>query len=334
MQDWKLIHRPDVLKSLKEGHPPPVSVQIILSDLCNQDCAYCAYRMSGYPSNQMFKDEHGNKNPKRQLDTDLVLKLLEDLQAMGVNSVEFTGGGEPTIHPDFARIVMDARSKGFGIGVITNAMKLSDEALDALNGISWVRVSIDAAKAETYSKVRGIGKAAFNHVLSNLSKIKSQVLSVSFVVTKENYLEIEQFDKLIRDKVSYIRYADRWGVEKGYYSVPMLSKIRAQLKPEAWDSFWERFQQQFAKPRYSACQQQRINTYVGGDANVYRCCHYAYNPHGVLGSLKVDSFPTIWQRQEEAFKQFDARSCDSCPFNMKNKFINYALSDAVHTNFL
>lgn len=332
MQDWKLIHRPDVLQTLKEGHRSPVGVQFSLSDLCNQDCGYCQYRMSGYPANHSFSD--GNHNPKRMIDTDLVLRIFSDLQTMGVDSVEFHGGGEPTIHPDFARIVMDARSKGFEVGVITNAMKLSNEALEALNGISWVRVSIDAAKAETYSKVRGIGKAAFNHVLSNLSKIKPQVLGVNFLITKDNYQEIDLARKLLSDKADYVRFSNVRTVEKDYYTVPMLKSIRSQLDSEQWNYFWDRFQDQSRKPSYSFCQQQRLLPFIGGDAKLYRCCEYAYNPHGLLGDLKVQSFKELWLGLWDSLKGFDAKSCSSCPFNAKNLFVNYALSNADHTKFL
>lgn len=334
MQDWKLVHRPDVLKALKQGHPPPIAVQFSISDLCNQDCGYCQYRMSGYPSNHSFKDEQDNRNPKRQLETQFVLDIFQDLKDLGTEAIEFSAGGEPTIHPDFARIVSDARSKGFDVGVITNAMKLSDEALEALKGISWVRVSIDAAKAETYSKIRGIGKAAFQHVLSNLEKLKPQVLGINFLITKENYLEIEAAKKLFSDKAHYIRFSNVRTVEKNYYSIEMLQAIRSQLSPEQWEYFWDRFQDQARKPHYSMCQQQRILPFVGGDAKLYRCCEYAYNPHGLLGDLQTQSFKELWLQLHDSFLAFDAKSCGSCPYNAKNKFINYALSEIQHKKFL
>ncbi|KKM02422.1 hypothetical protein LCGC14_1784650, partial [marine sediment metagenome] len=34
--------------------PPPVHIHMILSDLCNQDCHFCAYRMSGGLSSELF----------------------------------------------------------------------------------------------------------------------------------------------------------------------------------------------------------------------------------------------------------------------------------------
>ena len=39
----------------REGGLPkaPKQVQMILSDLCNQNCRFCAYRMDGYTSNQL-----------------------------------------------------------------------------------------------------------------------------------------------------------------------------------------------------------------------------------------------------------------------------------------
>ena len=78
----------------------PAQVQLILSDLCNHDCSFCAYRLSGYTSNMNFADVDGNKNPRRMIPTEKALEIVKDCSTLGVQGLQFTGGGEPTVHPD------------------------------------------------------------------------------------------------------------------------------------------------------------------------------------------------------------------------------------------
>ena len=66
----------------REGFPPkggPKQVHWILSDLCNQDCHFCAYRMSGYTSNELFMagseaSAYGHDNPVRWVETERALR--------------------------------------------------------------------------------------------------------------------------------------------------------------------------------------------------------------------------------------------------------------------
>ncbi len=342
MQDWKIAHRSDVLHGLRKPQSNPIATQLILSDLCNQDCWYCAYRMSGYPSNHSFYtgselvplDGIQPRNPKRQMSTPKAMEILEDLQAMSVESVEFTGGGEPTIHPDFARIVQDARSRNLEVGVVTNGLKLTEAILEAMDGISWVRVSIDSPNPATYARIRRTGEGALARVLTNLGKIRSRHLGVSFIVTTENYRQISQFRELIQtiNPNIQVRFGDMWGTDPQYYTPEMLQVIQDQLTPQEFRYFQGRKGNQFTSPWYSTCWQQRINTYIGANLHVYRCCHYAYNPQGLLGSLETQRFRELWQSLH--LQEFDASTCNSCPFHTKNTFIQYLLSDAQHTEFL
>ena len=102
----KVLHHRDRIDKIKSGvQIVPTQVQLIISDLCNQDCSFCAYRMSGYTSNQLFAGDselakNGTNNPKRMIETSKVFEILDDCQEMGVGAIQVTGGGEPTVHPD------------------------------------------------------------------------------------------------------------------------------------------------------------------------------------------------------------------------------------------
>ena len=81
----------------------------------------------------------------------------------------------------------------------------------------------------------------------------------------------------------------------------------------------------------------QFNTYIGGDLKVYTCCNNAYNETGEIGSIKDKSFKDFWfsEEKQKFFRNFNAKRCERCMFNNKNRFINYALKDNPrHINYV
>src|SRR5688500_16046929 len=162
----KARYHADRLRMMQAGQQPyPVHVEVVLSDLCNQDCSFCAYRLEGYSSNELFNDPRAPvpKNPNRMLPAGKVMQLLDDCRDMGVKAIQLTGGGEPTLHPEFDRIASGVLQRGMRLAVVTNGTLLhrTSDWLQSEQGLSkaallarasWVRVSLDAS--------REIGRAA------------------------------------------------------------------------------------------------------------------------------------------------------------------------------
>ena len=189
----------------------PKQAQVILSALCNQNCHFCAYRMDGYSSNEMFVGgsevaRFGHNNPKRWMPTERALRLVDELAEAGVQAIQWTGGGEPTVHPDHELIFRRAEERGFRQALVSNGMSWSGELIAMLPRFAWARVSVDAGTAETYSKIRDTPEGNFNKVWGNIRRVAADirqwrdmsptsppcVLGVGYVVTPENWSEIER----------------------------------------------------------------------------------------------------------------------------------------------
>ena len=140
----------------------PVQVQLIISDLCNQDCQFCTHRMSNGTASEQFA-VNGNHNPNRMIPTEKCLEILDDCEMLGVKAIQFTGGGEPTVHPEHIKI-FDYAQRRFKTGLITNGFYLKDLAV--YNRFDWIRVSLDAFTKETYQKIRD--HSGFDKVINNL----------------------------------------------------------------------------------------------------------------------------------------------------------------------
>lgn len=107
--------------------------------ICDKNCSYCISRMTGYP----IPDEH------------LVMRNISKVQALatmaGVNSVLFTGKGEPALNYGNLVTMLSHFKKWPNLELQTNGYWLNrNENLDAVKelqriGLDIVAVSIDSA---------------------------------------------------------------------------------------------------------------------------------------------------------------------------------------------
>src|SRR3990167_3327915 len=179
----KAFKHPDRIAAIRDGAiAGPVHIQLILSDLCNQNCGFCCYRDESRKEWRELFAENGNHNPNRRIAYEKVIEILDDCAEMGVRGIELTGGGEPTIHPQFSQIVAAINARGLKWGIVTNGVRPQD-----LSTATWARVSLDASNAVTYAKIRRVEPEHFKRALATIAIWKP---SVSFVVTPDNWREI------------------------------------------------------------------------------------------------------------------------------------------------
>jgi MoaA/NifB/PqqE/SkfB family radical SAM enzyme len=299
--------------------------------------------MSGGFSTEKFADEKGNKNPARFIPKDKCKEILDDCAEIGVGAIEFTGGGEPTVHPNCIEIIGHAQKLGLQTGLVTNAVRLKDD--EVYHNLDWLRISLDAGTAETYEKIR-ISKQ-WPKVIENIrlaATFKKPYVGVGFVVTRENYNELYLACYLMRELgIPYVRISAMFSTSGAGYYDGILEAIHDQrqrareLETETFkivDFFGNRVEDlQLGKPDYSFCGEQQFVLYIGGDQKVYTCCTNAYTTHGQIGDLRQQRFKD-WLPTHRRF-DFEARGCHHCQFNEKNKVINFMLDkDPKHVAFV
>lgn len=361
---YKIVHHINVINNLKNNiQSAPVQVQMIISDLCNQDCKFCAYRLENYASNQLFKvidpiTHLVNNNPNRMISKDKCLEILDDCVEIGTKAIQFTGGGEPTVHPHHIEIFTKTLDLGLDLALVTNGMIVKEQLPEILSRSKWVRFSIDSSNSKSYSKIRRTSENSYHKVLNNIEKVVKErnnykdsdlIIGIGFVVTEDNHSEIYEATKIAKDLgVDNIRITAEFTVkdytchDKYYIESRDLAR---QSKEDFEDSkfvvfnlFGERIQDIIdEQPEYEICGYMHVNTYIGGDLNVYRCCNTAYNKQGLIGSIKEQRFKELWFSEEKInnFNNFKAHSCEKCTFNNKNRLINYMLDEnPLHVNYI
>lgn len=333
---------------VREGFPPkaPKQVQLILSDLCNQDCSFCAYRMTGYTSNELFAvgdmAAYGHNNPKRFMPTERAMGLLEEMKSAGVLGIQFTGGGSPTVHPDHLEIFRRAIELGFRCSLVSNGIKWSHDLKVLLAAFSWVRVSIDAGKAETYAMIRNTKPESYNKALHNVADLAAIIsekksdctLGIGFVVTPQNWQEIELGVLAARAAgASNIRLSAVFSNEDEKPYIEIYHGIKAIIARalahetdsfKVYDLFGDRIEDlRQGSPTHKRCPYMYYTSYIGADMNPFVCCVYSYSTRGKIAgvSLKDRRFDEFWDSDErkEFMEKWDSRECVRCQFITKNQ---------------
>ena len=118
----------DILTQYFRDKPHIFSFQFELTSRCNERCRHCYL-----PGTRNFHD----------LETDLVIDILNQLKEMGTLKVTFSGG-ECLLHKDFIHILRHARENDFSISVLSNLTLLNDEIISALkdSNVDLVQTSV------------------------------------------------------------------------------------------------------------------------------------------------------------------------------------------------
>lgn len=352
----KIAFHGDRLDDMRGGRQAvPINIQLVPSDFCNQDCHYCAYRASNGLSVQQFggSDKRGNPthNPVRMIPTPKLREIVDDAAEIGVKSITWTGGGEPTAHPDHLEMFDRALSRGLECSLNTNGQVLKDGWRDILPRFTYVRFSFDGSTEAEYSAIRRTRPEIFHKVLDNIRALVDEVrrqgtpcvVGAGYVVTPQFHGSTARAAELLRDAgVAYVRLASLQSTENSAVYGDDLEAARSSVREarrlrtpsfEVFDQFDAALNKRMSD---SFCGFQQVVTYIGGNQKVYRCCYVAYSQEGEIGDLRDMSLKD-WFRssdKERSIADFDARSCRSCPLVKKNEAITALLTPPTHVNFL
>lgn len=126
------------------GVPGPVELVVEVTNRCNQACVMCPRDRSERAVGDMGVGPFTG--------------IMEEVEGR-VAFVDLSLDGEPLLHPSIAEIISIAKSKGMVVYLQTNATPLTEEVgRDLLEaGLDLITLSIDAARPETYARLRPPG---------------------------------------------------------------------------------------------------------------------------------------------------------------------------------
>lgn len=145
------------IKSRRLGWSLGINLLPTKGKICNFDCIYCecGWNADGRDDTKL----PSAAEVRSALDAKLADILLEGTR---VDSITFSGDGEPTLNPDFARIIDDTIAlrdiycPQAKVSVLTNATKLlSDTVFGALRKVDAPILKLDAPTDERARKING-----------------------------------------------------------------------------------------------------------------------------------------------------------------------------------
>ena len=152
---------------------------------CSFNCVYCHYGLTRHCTLDMGKA--AAKLPS----TDTVVAALEDAlrSSMELDLITFSGNGEPTLYPDFARLadavvgLRDRYRPSADVALLSNATGLvKQDVRDAIAGIDLPVLKLDAGTARTFRAVnrpaKGISYEDIVELLTSLDDIYVQTVLV------------------------------------------------------------------------------------------------------------------------------------------------------------
>jgi MoaA/NifB/PqqE/SkfB family radical SAM enzyme len=171
---WDAQGKFDALVS-NENKLKEITIQV--TDKCNMNCTKCNKK------NFTFQD----------METETVLRIIDEACELGLKHVHFTGG-EPTLHPDFVKIIAHCKDKNLRIDMSSNGtfskelfLQLVDAGINSIN-ISWDFI---LKRPKCISFIRDL-------------KIQNVDIFLNHMVMPENYIELPTF-LLLMTNYSFIK---------------------------------------------------------------------------------------------------------------------------------
>lgn len=145
---------------------------------CNMKCMHCG-------------SSAGVKR-RKELTTNEVLHLCEELNSLGTNLITMMGG-EPFLRKDWNIIANHIKELGMEFTIISNGFLINENIISQLRQLNpyTVAISIDGGKAGTHEKIRGV-KGSFEKCKKCLELLRNENIEASVITTvhKQNYIEL------------------------------------------------------------------------------------------------------------------------------------------------
>jgi MoaA/NifB/PqqE/SkfB family radical SAM enzyme len=331
----------------------PVSVEFDMSNSCPHDCPFCSFGTS---------KSHGYRQQNWvQFKTARAVTLMSELAECGVESVTFTGGGEPLVHKEAAAILEACVASGLQFGVVSNGFNLRGPAQQVIaDHATFLRVSLDAGTPETHQFTHGTPMPQFHQIISNmratreLAGARNLTIGASFCVMDQNWKEIYAAAKAVKDAGgNYLEVrptfptdwrGDGWGNALSPENVDgakvELEHARQHLQDDHFSviGLIDRFDAIAApEKRYSACRIGPLVTVIGADGRLWHCCVQRGQEFFNIASVADKSFKDAWNDAHERnmSDNIDLSKCPRCRHDGANRIIEDAfIADKMHASFL
>jgi MoaA/NifB/PqqE/SkfB family radical SAM enzyme len=346
----KLNYHPERVSDWRKGVDIyPIYMEMSPIGACNHRCVFCGLDFMGYQN--------------RKLELPMLKKLMPELGRLGLKSIMHGGEGEPLLHKDFPEIIELTSSSGIDPALTSNGVLLKKDIADVIiRGCKWIKISINAGKADTYAKIHRTKASDFEKVISNMQNAVgvrkrhgySCTLGMQIILLPENRDEIIELAKTAKDiGLDYLvvkPYSQHTQSNTKIYKDITYKKdleLAESLKKLNGDSFSVIFRLNTMKKwdesarSYKCCLALPFWSYIDAGGGVWGCSMYLNDERFLYGNVYKNSFKQIWtgRKRMESMKMmknsFDISSCRiNCRMDEINRYLWELQNPNEHVNFI
>jgi MoaA/NifB/PqqE/SkfB family radical SAM enzyme len=317
---------------------PPVCLYLEVTNRCNLLCVTCP---------RTFED----LEPPADLSWDLFTSIVS--QVPGLQRVVLHGVGEPMLVKELPRMIRYLKERGLYVLFNTNGTLLAPRKRREIveTGLDELRVSLDAAEAESFLKVRG--KDMFDRIVRNLTEF-IQLQQQMGATTPRVSLWLTGLKETVEQLPDFVRLAARIGIAEVHLQRLVFDELgRGLARPDS--SLFEATQaaeaaaidaaetlgrelgvkldasgatepglslQRQGDTPWQACRRPWSLMYFTAHGTALPCCIAPFSTRGydgyTLGNAKTQSLDEIWNGP--AYRDFRAglmseappKPCENC----------------------
>ena len=300
----KLLNHPEAVMMFKMGYGTPVSMQVGPTSRCNLKCSFCS-----------------NVNRKNHEDLDIreLAALLHELKSVGMKTVEWTGGGDPTCYAYINQAIEIVEHLKLDQGMITNGLLLAERVNWApLTHLKWIRISMNCLDYEDHVDIPMFnGTLGFSYVWNErtdnrvLARLKEHVWQYKpkYVRIVPNcqatYEEQEENNRKLSELV-------------GKMDEPFFYQTKSFQRPERclW-CYWKPF--------------------LLHDGWVYPCSSVVLNSssdRSFNSKFRWVYMDKLIEKYKKKVHEFNSEHCDHCVFYEQNKLCESILDPGEMKDFI
>ncbi len=293
-----LYHTERISQWLYTDKTKPILIEIAPAGYCNASCPWCFFN---------------NKKEKKLIESNLMFKALKDLSSLGLKAINWSGGGEPTLHPEFSAFVGFAAKLGLKQGLFTNGyLEIPNQ-----NKFEWIRISLTEKGFEKIIKPKVPFGICVNHT-SSYYMYEIEDMCMSAKKFGASYFQIRpalinSYDKQPRldPPVLLKKYSD-----KNFKVYVTDYKYTEAIKPK----------------EYKDCYGYHFVPSIDWNGHLLVCLYLSGNDNFILGDLNKEDVKSIWKGMKNSFKVI--KQCQNCCKNHEINKILYAVKHIEQKEFL
>lgn len=286
----------------------PKSIYIDINTNCNLQCNYC-WIHSPLITSPLYKKP-------LQLGLSDIAKIITQADEWKVEEIVISGDGEPTLHPQFEKIIEYATGQPRKVCLTTNAA-FGKNLLPAITKINYLYITFSAPTKKTYRIIQSPGDdTAYARVIRNIKilsklrdKYKKPYLNLAFIVNSTNFDLIGRMLRLAEelkiDKISFRIMEPTKYTRKLLLSEEQKKELVRIIEKELNNNFpfahnLEEIRQGILDHEQSPyhikqCFTGWFNLFIDFNKKVGICCH---NEKLIIGDLENNSLEELWHSKK------------------------------------